>query len=91
MKDRIELFIEQNCNTCDSVLGRLLAYAHDRGVELHVYNREHDRILFERRQVFICPATFVNERLVFYGDIRRDVMDRYLGQVPSDEDHTGVV
>jgi hypothetical protein len=89
MKDRIELFIERGCKTCGRVLARLLAYARDRGVELEVYDRETHRHQFERRQVVICPATFVNDRLVSYGDCSPDILGRYLARVDPCDDIPG--
>jgi len=89
VKDRIELFIERGCKTCGRVFDRLLAYSRDRGVRYEVYDRETHRHQFERRQVVICPATFVNGRLVSYGDCSPDILERYLAQVDPGDDILG--
>ena len=36
-------------------------------LEIHIYRQEHDLQLFLERHVLICPATFLNGRLIFYG------------------------
>ena len=62
----IEVFIEENCKACDSVLSVMRSLAQEPNVELKIFNREHDAPLVQDRKVVIFPAIFVNKRLLFY-------------------------
>ena len=66
-KDFIEVFVEKNCPSCVEVLHTLTRIASTQGSELRIYKRENERQIFQERHVVICPATFLNGRLVFYG------------------------
>jgi hypothetical protein len=89
MTDRVELFIEGGCSTCEKVLVRLLTYTRCRGVELTVYDREVHQRQFELRRVVICPATLVNDRLVSYGDCSPDLLEAHLSRFNPEDDSRG--
>ncbi len=66
-KDLIEVFVEKNCPSCEEIVFMLTQLTSVYKLEIHIYRQEHDLQLFLERHVLICPATFLNGRLVFYG------------------------
>jgi alkyl hydroperoxide reductase subunit AhpF len=66
-KNLIEVFVEPHCPSCESVMSTVNVIAGNPANELHVYDRQKHLAAFEERHIFICPATFVNHKLVFYG------------------------
>jgi hypothetical protein len=63
----VEVFVEKDCPSCEEVMTVVGPLSRDRSIELRVYDRERHRDAFRERRVVICPATFVDQRLVFYG------------------------
>jgi hypothetical protein len=76
----IEVFVEENCPACNSMLSLAQRFVNDVSVELRVFNRQRDPEMFRRRHVVICPATFVNNKLVFYGEFTADALEKHLHQ-----------
>ena len=74
----IEVFVEENCKACDDVLSLVRSFAQKPDVELKVFDRERDFLLVQERQVVIFPATFMNKRLLFYGEIAANALRKRL-------------
>jgi hypothetical protein len=70
---RILLFTENNCGSCESA-ERELKKLNDRRKDFNlvVFRRPEDNDKFRESNVVICPAVFVENRLLSYGfpDIR---------------------
>lgn len=67
MRNVVDVFVEKDCRTCDNVL-RLLRSSFKSKVEVNVFERHRHLELFRKHRVSICPATFLNRRLMFYGE-----------------------
>lgn len=74
----IEVFIEKNCDACMEVLEVVTSFMNHQNITLQVFDREEHQRAFRERSVFVCPATFVNRRLAFYGAFSSDDLLRYL-------------
>jgi hypothetical protein len=77
-KKLLEVFIERDCPSCEEVIGVVNRYRHDPWVDLQIYVREKNASIFRERRVVICPATFVDQRLLFYGAFTLNELARYL-------------
>jgi hypothetical protein len=77
-KDLIEIFVEKNCRACDEVLAAAARFFSHPDVDMRIFNRETDLSVFRERNIVICPATFVNRRLIFYGGFQADSLQKYL-------------
>ncbi len=74
MRNVVDVFVEKDCRACGKVL-TLLQSSFKGKVEVNVFERHLHPELFRRHRVSICPATFVNRRLVFYGEFsERDLL-----------------
>ena len=67
-KNFIEVFMEKNCRACEEVLAVIASFRFNTAVDVSIFDRERDARVFQERNVLICPATFVNHKLVFYGN-----------------------
>lgn len=76
----IEVFVEQTCQACRTVLALIDATSRRLGCRPTVYTREQDNEVFRERRVVITPATFINGRLVFYGEFSPGALERQLSQ-----------
>lgn len=74
----VEVFIEKNCRSCDEVLRAIETLVDQLCLRLHVYDRQADTDVFSARSVMVCPATFVNDHLAFYGSFSGDELKRYI-------------
>ena len=77
-KKLLEVFVEQDCPSCEEVVSLVNEYRNDPSIELQIYEREKNASLFRERRVLICPAIFVDHRLVFYGAFTMNELARYL-------------
>lgn len=77
-KRLIEVFVENDCRSCNEVISVLGKFSGNPSVELRVYDRTKDAAAFQERNILVCPATFVNQRLVFYGAFTLSEIVRYL-------------
>jgi len=80
-KDIIEVFVEKNCAPCKEVLFILTQISSIYKFELRVHEREHDKQIFYERRIFICPATFLNGQLVFYGTFMVEALTNKLTSI----------
>jgi hypothetical protein len=67
-KPLIEVFVEEFCPACKEVLHNLQSLASSGLIAMEIFCQGRDNAVFEERNVSICPATFVNRRLAFYGE-----------------------
>lgn len=74
----VEVFVERDCPSCEEVISIVKKYRNDPSVELQIYERETDVSVFHKRRVIICPATFIDHRLIFYGAFTVNEFARYL-------------
>lgn len=74
----IEVFVENNCSACKEVLDMIHSFADQYCIRLRVYDRKEHQDVFQERTVVVCPATFVNKRLAFYGAFSSEELSRYL-------------
>lgn len=77
-KNLVEIFVERHCPSCEEVMSVVGGLSDDPSVELRIYEREKHFKAFQERLVLICPATFVNHRLVFYGAFTLNEFVQYL-------------
>ncbi|MGH2567668.1 MAG: thioredoxin family protein [Bacteroidota bacterium] len=77
-KKLIEIFVEHDCPSCEEVLAVVDGISGNPAFELRVYDRKKNIAAFQERRVLICPATFVNHRLVFYGAFTLSEFAHYL-------------
>ena len=77
-QNNLELFIEKNCPACEDVLRTLHQFARQYGIEFRKYDRDTQSQLFRERRIFICPATFLNGRLLFYGTFSTEMLQSKL-------------
>lgn len=68
----VSIFVEEDCTACEKVLSVARSLVGMYEINLAVFERKRDAAVFEQRNVAICPATFVNGRLVFYGEFSRE-------------------
>lgn len=74
----LEVFVERDCPSCEEVVSIVSKYRDDPSVQLQIYERETNASVFHKRRVVICPATFIDHRLVFYGAVTISELARYL-------------
>ena len=74
----VAVFIEKNCQACREVLGVINSIMTQYGISLRVYDRQEHEKVFRDRSVIVCPATFVNNRLAFYGAFTREEFSQQL-------------
>ncbi len=77
-KKVVEVFVERDCPACEEVVSLVSEYRDDPSIELRIYDRHKNATAFRERRVMICPATFVDQRLVFYGAFTMNELARYL-------------
>jgi glutaredoxin len=66
-RNLVEVFVERDCPSCEEVRSMLNNYSDHPSVDVQIYEREKDKATFQGRHVLVCPATFINQRLAFYG------------------------
>ena len=76
----IEIFVERNCSSCESVLSVLRQVPELITSEIIVRQRENDLEQFRQKQVMIVPATFINNSLAFYGTFSKDDLEKYIAK-----------
>ena len=64
----VEVFVEQGCSSCARVTSLVEDVIRDTGASIRTILRETHPAEFSERNVVICPATFVNGKLAFYGE-----------------------
>jgi hypothetical protein len=74
----IEIFVEDTCATCARVVNDVSTFVRGSDVTVRIVRREGDPELFRERNVVICPATYVNGRLVFYGDVSPEALAQHI-------------
>ena len=75
----IMVFIEPNCLACENVLQTIRALQENALVEcLAIIDRCKDPALCVRFGIVIFPATFINGKLVFYGEFSLGDVEEYL-------------
>ncbi|MDE3056725.1 MAG: thioredoxin family protein [Bacteroidota bacterium] len=77
-KHLVEIFVEKNCRACEEVVTTIARFISYPDIDVRVFNRETDSSVFRERNVVVCPATFVNHRLVFYGGFQTQALEKYL-------------
>jgi len=70
----IEVFIEQGCSSCARVTSLVEDVIRDTGASIRTILRETNPQEFGVRNVVICPATFVNGKLAFYGEFSAELL-----------------
>lgn len=85
MSDTIEVFVESGCASCSKVITVVTSFARKHKLQLSVFDRDQDTDVFLNRKVVVCPATYVNNRLVFYGEFTEESLSKHF--LPQ-EDHT---
>jgi hypothetical protein len=80
--DVIEIFVERGCSSCARVKSLVEEVVRDTGASLRTILREASPQEFSERNVMICPATFVNGELAFYGEFSAESLKRRL-QMPN--------
>ena len=74
----IEIFVEDACATCARVVTDVSAFVRGTDVALRIVRRDDDQELFRQRHVVICPATYVNGHLAFYGDVSPEALAQHI-------------
>lgn len=74
----IEVFVEAGCKACCGVISIVTSYAQKHRLDLKIFDRERDARAFRDRNVVICPATYVNNQLVFYGEFTEEALARHI-------------
>jgi hypothetical protein len=74
----IEVFVEPGCKSCCGVISLVTSYAQKRQVNLKIFDRERDAQVFTKRNVVVCPATYLNGRLLFYGEFTEDALNKHI-------------
>lgn len=77
-KKLVEVFVEHDCPSCQEVMSLLKGFSAHPSVDVRIYEREKDLATFLSRNILVCPATFINHRLVFYGAFGMSEFVRYL-------------
>lgn len=83
MKANVSLFIEEKCPACERALDIVRSIQHLCRISVTVYERKKDAKLFSQHGVVICPATFIDNELIFYGDFTREQFLKQLEIVAS--------
>ena len=74
----VEVFVERDCPACNDVIALLNNERNPGQLEVRVYERDRDLEHFHRRGVLICPATYVNNRLAFYGSFTTKELTHFI-------------
>jgi hypothetical protein len=74
----IKVFVEPGCKSCCRVISLVTSYAQKRRLDLRIFDRERDAQVFRDRNVVVCPATYVNDRLVFYGEFTEEALSKHI-------------
>ena len=77
----IEVFIERECSSCARVTSLVAEVLRDTDASIRTILRETNPQQFVERNVVICPATFINGKLVFYGEFSAGSLKKRL-QMP---------
>ncbi|MBI4535324.1 MAG: thioredoxin family protein [Ignavibacteriae bacterium] len=78
MPDTIEVFVEPGCTSCNKVIAMVTSFAKRQKLHLSIFDRERDTDVFLNRKVMVCPATYVNNRLVFYGEFTEEALSKHI-------------
>lgn len=78
ISDTIEVFVEPGCTSCNRVIALVTSFARKRRLDLRIFDRERDTEVFLKRKVVVCPATYVNNRLVFYGEFTEEALSKHI-------------
>lgn len=70
----IEVFVEPGCKTCNKVVSLVHSFAQKRRLEMRVFDRERDSQVFLERNVVVCPATYIDSQLAFYGEFTEEAL-----------------
>ncbi len=73
----IEIFVEETCSTCSRVIEDVSTFVRGTDIAVRIFRREADPETFRERNVLICPATFVNGRLSFYGEVSTEALRKH--------------
>jgi hypothetical protein len=68
----IEIFIEHGCSACQKVIDIVESITTLYNLQFAVFERESDSSIFRDRNVIICPATFIDQKLEFYGEFQEE-------------------
>lgn len=79
----IEIFVKDSCPSCSRVVSEVASFVRDKDVAFHIVHRERSPESFRRQNVVICPATYVNGRLAFYGDVSAGALAHQLSRTQS--------
>jgi len=74
----IEVFVERGCKACCVVISLVTSYAQKRKLILRIFDREQDAQVFADRNVVVCPATYINNRLAFYGEFTEEALGKLI-------------
>ena len=77
----IEVFIERGCSSCARVTNLVEDVIRDTDASIRTILRETNPQQFAERNVVICPATFINGKLAFYGEFSAGSLKKRL-QMP---------
>ncbi len=77
----LEVFIEPGCKACVSVMHSIRKVQSDLNIEVKVYRRDTEPDVFKKRNVVITPAIFINNVLMFYGEVTPVEIEKKLYQV----------
>lgn len=79
----VDLFIQHNCPACEHVRAILESFSAAGMLQLQVYSRGTHRTAFSHRKISIVPATFIENRLTFYGEFTAAKLQKHLDEVCS--------
>ncbi len=74
MKRQIEIFVERNCPACKKVLDVVNFFRTHQNIAITIFEWEKNSEAFHERKVIICPATFINSKLAFYGEFTANLL-----------------
>jgi hypothetical protein len=74
----IEIFIERGCSACQNVIDMVGSITKQYNIPYIVFERENNSSVFHDRNVIICPATFIDQKLEFYGEFQSEDLRRKL-------------
>jgi predicted thioredoxin/glutaredoxin len=80
----VEVFLERGCRSSAAVIEAVNGAADRIRLDVRVYFRDRDPLEFLRRGLLICPATFIDGSLAFYGPIGETEILEYIHRnIPS--------
>jgi len=74
----IEVFVGSHCPSCLDVIRTITSIVLQCDSEVRILHRTTSPYEFVKRGVVITPATFVNGRLVFYGEFTKEALLQHL-------------